>query len=99
MSSDHSDDRQSSPLILSIDITDPATGRPAGKGGGCPTCPNQALTPHTPPHPDPVETAAERRGSTLGKGSRMTVLSASRQLDLLWDIIANPEAIAVNQQV
>ena len=30
----------SSPLILSIDITDPASGGPAS-GGGCPTCPNQ----------------------------------------------------------
>jgi hypothetical protein len=50
----------SSPLILSIDITDPATGSATGKPAGCPTCPNQ--------------------------------------LDLYWDIIANKEAIAVNQQ-
>ena len=50
----------SSPLILSIDITDPATGSATGKPAGCPSCPNQ--------------------------------------LDLYWDIIANKEAIAVNQQ-
>ena len=49
----------SSPLILSIDITDPATGSATGKPAGCPSCPNQ--------------------------------------LDLYWDIIANKEAIAVNQ--